>query len=284
MFSSVKGKASLVYALSWASAGILFAALYGPHFAVMARRWASDEGASHGFLIPVIAAWLVWSKRRKLVEIPKATCAWGLIPIVFGVLVTVAAVQAEVAFLPQVAALVVLGGAVLYAGGKALFKEVAFPYAFLYFMVPWPDFLVEFVSFPLQLLTSTYTAMLVGLFGVPVRREGVDLHMPGFSLTVAAACSGLRSLVTLMALASLFAYFTRASLWKRLLLFFFGIPVALIANVVRVTLVAFIGLYYDQKLAVGLFHDYSGPVLFLMCTLAMTAIQRILVQWQNQGA
>jgi len=262
----------------------LLLAVYWQAVVEMVGRWRTDEGASHGFLIVPIATAILWARRRDLAAAPRRIFPPGLCVLALGLLVEVVAGWADIAFIQPVALLISVGGLVLYMAGPALFKVAIFPYAFLYFMVPWPDFLVEMVSFPLQLLTSTYATMLAGLMGIPIKRVGVDLYMPGLSLTIAAACSGIRSQMALMALASLFAYLTQASLPRRLLLFLSGIPVALIANVVRVTLVILVGLYVDKRLAIGLFHDYSGPVLFLFSTLALMGLQRLITGCQSQAS
>jgi len=275
--SSVRDR-QYTYAVGWSGVAGLMLWLYGRDMLVMVSRWASEPEASHGFLVPAASAAVVWLRRGQLASVPRFVWRWGLVPFIFGLALTILAESAQVVFLRPVAMLIVLGGILLYAFGPKLFTQILFPYAFLYFMIPWPDFLVELVSFPLQLLTSTYAAMVAGLLGIPIRREGIGLYAPGFAVTVAAACSGLRSMMAVMALAAIFAYFTRASLWKRCLLFLCGIPVALIANVVRVTLVLLVGLYWSKQVAVGMFHDYSSPVLVALCSLLMAALQRVMTE------
>lgn len=272
----------LMHIAGWAAVGALMVWLYGRDAAAMASRWASEPEASHGFLVPLASAGVVWWKRDQVFHTPRFVWPWGLAPLLFGLSLTVLAAFAQVAFLGPIAMLIVLGGIVLYAFGPKLFSKTLFPYAFLYFMIPWPDFLVELVSFPLQLLTSTYTAMVAGLLGIPIQREGVQLYAPGFAVTVATACSGLRSMMAIMAIAAVFAYTTRAALWKRGLLFLCGIPVALIANVLRVTLVFFVGLFWSKQVAVGVFHDYSSPVLVGLCSLLMVGLQRMVSECPRQ--
>jgi exosortase len=272
----------MVDLIGWAAVVGLFTAMYGGTVAGMVSRWSADGDASHGFLVLPIAAGLVWARREKLAVVPRRICLWGVPVLLLGLIATVVATWAEVGFAPAATMIIALGGLILYAAGPAFFREIIFPYTFLFFMVPWPDFLIETISFPLQLLTSTYATMIAGLLGVPIRREGVELYMPGFALTVAAECSGIRSMMALMALAALFAYFTRASLWRRALLFVSGIPVALIANVARVTLVLLLGLYYDKELALGLFHDYSSPALFAFSTLALMGLRKLVAECHDQ--
>ncbi|MGQ9525484.1 MAG: exosortase/archaeosortase family protein [Armatimonadota bacterium] len=268
--------------VGWAAISALMLWQYGQDVFTMASRWANEPEASHGFLVPFASAALVWWKRRQLASTPRFVWGWGLVPLIFGLGLTVLAESAQVAFLRPVAMLIVVGGILLYAFGPKLFARISFPYAFLYFMIPWPNFLVEMISFPLQLLTSTYAAMIAGLFGIPIRREGIGLYAPGFSVTVAAACSGIRSLMAIMALAAVFAYLTKASWWKRGLLFLCGIPVALTANVIRVVLVLFIGTYWSKQIAVGMFHDYSSPVLVGLCSLLMIALQKAISECPRQ--
>jgi EpsI family protein len=176
-----------------------------------------------------------------------------------------------------VALVLALAGIAAYYLGWAALRAMLFPFAFLLFMAPWPDLLVERISFPMQLMTSTYAAMFAGLLGLPVRADGVNLYLPerDVSIAVAAACSGMRSLVALMAVASLFAYLLPGSLPRRWLLFAAGVPLALTANVVRVLLILLVGAHYGQDAAMR-FHDQSGPVLFGLCSLGLLGLSRVL--------
>lgn len=261
------------------SGGLILAAcllaLYAPVLADTVTTWWTSESASHGFLIPLIAAYLVWNRRHRLLAASRPW-RWGLAVVAFGLLLYPAGLFAVVEFLPQVSFLVVLGGLMLYFHGVEAAKAVAFPYAFLYFMVPWPDTLVEFISFPMQLFSAKFAAMLTGLAGVPVSRDGVDIHLSNYTFSVGVPCSGMKSLVALLALGALVAYLLQGPRWKRWVLFGASMPLAMLANVVRIVCILGIARIWGAKAAEGFFHGFSGGAVFLFATLGLVATGRAL--------
>lgn len=257
-------------------AGAALLWVYFPTLLHLADRWGKDPGASHGPLIPVISAVILWKMRLNLAEIPKNSSGWGIWVLCLGLFINALAVWADVLFLLPISLLIAIWGLVLYLFGWPIFKKAIFPLSFLLFAIPWPDFLVEAVSFPLQLWTSTYSAMIAGMLGVPVVRDGVELHVRDFTLAVAAPCSGIRSLVALMSITALFAYLLPASMPRRIGLFLTGIPVALIANTIRVVAIMLVAIQFGRKVALGFFHDYSSPFLFVMACLVLTGLWKAL--------
>jgi exosortase len=152
-------------------------------------------------------------------------------------------------------------------------------------MVPWPDFLVEMISFPMQIATSVYSAMLARAVGVDVLRDGVNLGIWNAGHTafkarfeVAVACSGMHSLIALLCLSAGIAYFTPVALWKRWLLFLLGLPMAVAANIFRVFLILCVGNWISPELAGKAFHDWSAPVLFLLNTMGLLAIRNLMMR------
>lgn len=246
----------------------------------MMARW-EEPAFSHGWIVAPAAAVILWYKRADWLGTRIRPANSGLVFVVFGLLVMVLASWADVKFLPYLALLIVLGGLLLFFGGWELAKKWAFPYAFLYFMVPWPDQLVEIVSFPMQIMTSVYGTMLARLAGVPVVREGLNLHIlppVDAKFEVAVACSGMHSLVALMCLAAGFAYFTPVALWKRWLLFLIGMPMALVANIVRVFAILCVANWISPDLASKAFHDWSSPILFLINTMGLIALRNVMMR------
>ncbi len=239
--------------------------LYAPALVSTVRKWWTDPASSHGFLVVPLAAYLAWG-RRDFVAAKSRPCGWGLLLLTFGLLLYPAAVVSQIDFLPAVSLLVTTGGLLLTLLGPAAFRALAFPYAFLFFGVPWPDTLVELVSFPMQLFSAKYAAMVAGLLGLGVARDGVDIHLGAYTFTVGAPCSGMKSLVSLLALAALFAYLLRGPLWKRLCLFAAGFPLALSANVVRIVVILAIARALGPKVAEGFLHGFSGVIVFMVAT------------------
>lgn len=262
-----------ISALAAAGAG---AWLYAPAMVEMVRSWATQDNASHGFLVGPIAAYLVWQRRERIAAAYRGGAAAGLAWAALAVVMYLAGRWMEIEFLPPLSLVVMIGAQVLYFGGWGVLRAVAFPYAFLFFMVPWPDLLVEFISFPLQLLSAKYAAMMVGLLGIPVSRTGVDLHLAGYSFTVAVPCSGMKTLVALMALAALLAYLAQGRWWKRAALFAAGVPMALAANVARIALILVIAATAGARAAEGFFHGASGVFVFLFAVGGLLVVARLL--------
>jgi EpsI family protein len=256
--------------------GALLALLFGSTAASLWEAWNTNPDASHGVFVPLIAAGLFWSARDRWTARPRTAPGIGLAILIAGLLLQVAAAWGGIRFAQPVALVLALAGVMAYLLGWAAFREVLFPFAFLLFMVPWPDLLVERISFPMQLMTSTYAAMFAGLLGVPVRADGVNLFLPerGVSIAVAVACSGMRSLVALLAIAALVAYSLRAGMGRRWLLFAAGVPIALAANVLRVLLILLVGSARGQAAALW-FHDHSSPVLFFLCSLGLLGLRHV---------
>jgi EpsI family protein len=255
--------------------GVCSFLLYLPVIVGMAQEWWRNEAFSHGFLVPVIAGYLAW-RRRAQVQAVARPAPWGMALLFAGLLLHALGLAAAVEFLGHLSLLLVLGGLLLYAWGPAAARVLAFPYAFLLFMVPWPDTLVEFLSFPMQLLSAKFAAMLVGLVGVPAVRTGVDIHLPRYDFTVGAPCSGMKSLVSLLTLAALAAYLLQGPRGKRLALFLLGLPLAMLANVLRIAFILLIAQFWGMAAAEGFLHKFSGALVFVLASAGLLLVGRAL--------
>jgi exosortase len=160
--------------------------------------------------------------------------------------------------------LVVLGGVILFLLGREFFKTLLFPIVFLIFMIPIPSVLMDRITFPMQLFASKVAAKSLYLVGIPALREGNIILLANTSLEVAEACSGIRSLISLLALSVVFAYFSQKTILKRVLLILSTFPIAIIANAARVTGTGILAHYYGEKVAQGFFHGFSGWILFVV--------------------
>jgi len=251
--------------------------LYAPVLVEMARAWMTQDNASHGFLVAPIAAYVAWLNRGGITQAyQRGATAAGLAWAVVAALMYVGGRWLEVEFLPPLSLVFMVGAQVLYFGGWTVLRAAAFPYAFLFFMVPWPDLLVEFISFPMQLFSAKYATMLAGLLGLSVSRSGVDIHLPDYTFSVGAPCSGMKTLVALLALTALVAYLSRGPTWKRWALFAAGAPVALLANVVRIVVILFIAAFAGAEAAEGFLHGASGVVVFALALAGLLLLGRAL--------
>ena len=243
---------------------ILIWLLYGHVVAKLVRQWLDDPNYSHGFFVPIGCGLLLWTSRKSWMGTPLRPSASGLffIAAAMGLLV-VGTLGAEI-FLPRASLVVLLGGLVVYFAGWAMLSSVKAPWLTLFLMIPLPVIVFNEFAFPLQLLASRSACALLDLLQVPVLREGNIIMLPSMSLDVVEACSGLRSLMSLITVAVLYGLFFERRVWMRCVLVAFAVPVAVIANALRIVLTALLAKYVNAQLAEGFFHALSGVVLFVL--------------------
>lgn len=257
------------------------AALFGLYLPVirgMVTDWSSNDNYSHGFFIPLISAYMVYTMREELRKLPIKPQNGGILLLLAGLSqLYVASVGSEY-FLQRTSLILVLLGAVLYLWGGPVTRKVIVPVVYLFFMVPLPAIIWNKIAFPMQLFSSAITEDVVRLIGIPIFREGNVLHLAQTTLEVVDACSGLRSLTTMFALAAAFAWFTNYAHWKKWLLFFSAAPVAIFANMVRLTATAGLASIYGEKVAQGFLHEFSGLFTFVLGLLLLMLINKILLR------
>jgi exosortase len=253
----------LTQALTAVAVGLLVLC-FAHYLGWMWRIWLRSDYYGHGPLIPVIAGYLVYTRRRELAQAAETGHMWGVPFIAGGLLVQTAAMYQDVNF-PQGFALiaVVFGLTVLLRGWDAA-RVVSFPIAFLAFMVPMGRILVNQLSLPLQLGSTKLAVLVPMLMGVPVEVRGTTIDIPEYTFEVAEACSGLKSSIAMSALAALFAYLIVAPPWKRVVVFVAGLPVALLANAGRITLTLMLAKSFGAEAAEGFFHSFSGVLVFVL--------------------
>lgn len=240
-------------------------------FGRMWERWNNSTGYySHGPLvlpIAVAAAWLIIRRHGLPMRSTVISRFWGLAILTGALLAHLACMFARVTFVSGFAMLAAIAGIMLYLGGFAMLRRLWFPVAFLAFMVPLPDITIYAVNFHLKMIAAQVSTWLVNLMGIVVFRQGSDVFLEGNKvLTVEDVCSGLRSLISLLAFATLFTYACRLRGYKRLVLFLSAAPIALAANVVRISVLIVVAHHFDVKLAMpgGWVHDLMGFVVFVV--------------------
>ena len=172
-------------------------------------------------------------------------------------------------------------GSVIYLFGTKMFKALSFPLFFLLFMIPIPSQIYSALTIPLQLFVSKVSVDISFLSGISIYREGNVIHLPGQTFQVVQACSGLRSLTSLLTLSTVFGYFTlNSNIWRSVLIVS-AIPVAILVNIVRVltTIIAF--YFWGYNLSVGSVHTAFGMVIFMLAIIIIAAIRKILSIWDN---
>jgi len=261
-------------ALALVAAG--FAVLYRDVVVKLVHDWGTDDNYSHGFLIVPIALYLMWERRGRLAEAVPRPSNLGLGVVLGSVAVLGAGVLGAELFLTRISILGVLTGVVLFLYGWQYLRILAFPLAFLLLMIPIPAIIFNQIAFPLQLLASRFGELALMLAGVPVLREGNVIILSNTSLEVAEACSGIRSLISLLTLAIVYGYVIERRNWARVTLALASIPVAIAANGVRVAGTGIAAHYVGPEAAQGFFHEFSGWLVFIVAFLMLFAVQRAI--------
>ncbi len=247
-------------------------------FTWMFSRWGDkiSFGAdySHGYLIPFVSLGVIWYKREEFFAATKNICIVGLYVIIAALFMHWVGAKMQQTRISLLSLILLLWGVPLYFFGWQVAKLLIFPCAYLIFCVPL-NFL-DALSFPLQQAATGISHAMLNGFGIECERVGTQLMSPYFSLNVEAPCSGLRSLLAMTALTAVYAYFTQKTFIKKWLLFFLSIPIAVAGNIGRIISIALVSIVSGQKLGAGLYHDWSGYVLFSVAIGLMVAVSKLL--------
>jgi EpsI family protein len=244
----------------------------------MVSRWLwAKTDMSHGWLIPLVSLYMVWKRRQALRDDPRRVNWWGGLVVVLSLLLYLAGLRVQQTVLVLLAGIGLLWGIPFLMYGWAVARMLLFPCGYLVFAIPMT--FMDYLTFPLRLVSSTVSVVLLNGFGIPVDQSGTAIMIKvghGLALDVAHPCSGLRYLLAMIALTTAYAYFTQRSPLKRAILSLSAIPLAMAGNIARITLIALVGLSLGEDFALGFYHDYSGYVVFAVATLLMLGAGRLL--------
>lgn len=256
--------------------GALFLWSYWPVIPTLVKQWYEEDQYSHGFLIPPIAAWLIWSKRAELARQPLTPAYTGLVGMALAIAMYVAGIVGADLFFQRLSMVGMVASGVLFVAGWSVFRIIAFPIGYLLLMVPLPGIMFNAIAFPLQLLAAQIAGGVLQTCNIPVFREGNVLHLAAASLDVEEACSGVRSLLSLTALALLMTHLSGKSRAGKIAILVLIVPVTIAANVARVAVTGFIAHYVSTEAALGTFHDLAGMVVFLVAAGLLILCSRLL--------
>jgi exosortase A len=250
--------------------------VYHETLVVLWRTWATNPNYSHGYLIPPVVAFLLWRDRRRYLTARGRGSLFGLVLIGLALLGHIVSIRAGV-FMTQGYSLVLLlfGLSVFFHGGRAT-RTVWFPLGYLALMLPMPPYMMNVIAFRLKVFAARAGSGIAIKLGIPLARSGMTIHIPAGSLRIADPCSGLRSLIALVALGALFAYLTRGKTWKRVVLFASAVPLAVFANVVRIAVLCVVANIWGIDAALGFFHDFSGLLLFMIAFVGLVTVRKLL--------
>lgn len=255
---------------------LLLIVLYHQVIWKLVTDWWQISDFSHGFLVPPFAAYLLWLRREALRGV-QITPTWtGMAVVAGGLVILVLGVYGAELFLSRVSLLIVLAGLTLTFGGRDVLKELRFVFLVLLLAIPIPALIFNQITLPLQTLSARSASALLPLFGVPVLREGNVIALPTMKLEVAQACSGIRSLLSLLTVSILVGYFLERSVLRRTLLAAASVPIAIVANCLRIVGTGLCIQYLDPEKALGFFHEFSGWVMFLVSLACLYAVHRTL--------
>jgi len=261
------------------SAAVVFAGvmwLYSGVLSSLVTQWASDDNYSHGFLIVPLALYCAWERRHLLAAAERRPRISGLVIVLISLFVYAIGVLAAELFLTRISLVGVVAGTVLFVWGSAHARELVFPLALLPLMVPLPALVFNQIAFPLQLLASRVGETALATAHIPVLREGNILELPNTTLAVAEACSGIRSLISLVTLAVVLAYFTERRAVARILIVLSAVPIAILANAARVAGTGFASHWFGPKAAEGFFHGFSGWIMFAVAFAGLVVVGRVI--------
>lgn len=239
-------------------------AIYSGVASKLVHDWYTEPDFSHGFLVPLFSAYLVWIKRDVLRTIPVRQ-SWAGVPlVVLGIITLFLGVYGAELFLSRISLVILLGGLIWTMAGRRMLRELRFPLLILLLAIPLPAVIYNQITFPLQMFASKVAGAVLPLFGVPVLRDGNIIKLPSIDLEVAEACSGIRSLMSLLTAAIFYGYFLEPSTKRRVILAVAAVPIAVIANGARIVGTGLAVQYWDPDKALGFFHEFSGWLIFVV--------------------
>jgi exosortase len=250
--------------------------LYADVLSGLVRQWATDDNYSHGFFVLPLALYFAWERRGRLARAAVRPSVAGVVVVALSLLVLLAGRLSAELFLTRVSLVGVLVGTVLFVWGRDHFRLLWFPLAFLLLMIPLPAIVFNQIAFPLQLAASQAGEAAIALAGIPVLREGNILRLPAQTLEVVEACSGLRSLISLIMLGIVLGYFTDHRSWARVAITAAAIPIAIVANASRVAGTGIASEWVSPAAAEGFFHTFSGWLMFVVAFGGLLLVQQLI--------
>lgn len=267
--------------------GALLLVLFAETASGMVSEWFNNEEMGHGLFAPVIAGYVAWQDRDRILSIQLNPSWLGLGMVVMGFLAMIVGIRGADFFIARMGLIISLVGMIWTLGGTNLLKAVWFPVFILLFMIRIPTFIYTQITFPLQLLASRVAELLLTVIGIPVYRDGNILELPSQKLSVVEACSGIRSLMSLSLLSLAYGYAFDSKPWMRWALFVLSVPIAIAVNGLRVTLTGVMS-EVNKDFATGIYHSAEGFVMWGMAVALLLVthhlINTVYGRWKARGS
>lgn len=262
----------------WLLAPVALAvALYGQLMPAMVREWMEFPSLSHGFAVPLIAAYLLWTRREQVLAARWAPSFTGLPVLVLGLAAFAVGLRGDEIFLARLSLPITLLGISLFLGGWQFTKVVWVGIAYLVFMVPAPYSTLKILTERSRFLDANGAAAILHFLGVPVYQDGVMLHLPNIALEVADDCSSIPAIAALLSLGAVYASLSRSPVAIRAALVVCTVPLAIAANIIRITLTAAAAYYVGPWTLGAFYHKFSGTVTFLLTFFLLTLLDQALL-------
>jgi exosortase len=248
--------------------------LFSSTFGWLAYNWLNNSYYSHGFLVPLVSAFFLWRRREAFAQDSREPSNLGLLVLGVSLVAFLVAQVWQAYHLSAAAFILLLVGLAVYFLGERSTRKIAFPLAFLALMIPLP--LINRLSPALESFTSTVSTSVVGLLSIPAVNQGSRIQLQDSSFVVGAACSGLNSIVALATLVVIFVYILEGSYRAKAVLLGMSVPIAIMANIFRVSSLLIIAHVFGAEAGMRYFHDYSSPVLFLLAFGLLILVSRLV--------
>jgi len=271
-----KNKNLLLY-LSLCLVALLVGFMFSDGLIYMINNWEREE-YSHGYLIPVISFWFIWSNKEQLSQYISHGSWAGIGVLIIGLMIGLMGELASLYVVTQYAFLIVLYGLCLALVGWKGMHLLWFALAYMFFMVPLPSFLYNNLSSQLQLISSQLGVAVIRLFDISVFLQGNVIDLGVYKLQVVEACSGLRYLFPLTSFGFLCAYFFRAPFWMRSIVFLTTLPITVLMNSFRIGVIGVLVEYWGIEQAEGFLHDFEGWIIFIGCLGVLFAEMWLMVR------
>ena len=264
--------------LRWAPVGIGLLALYGPTFSDLARGLWTREDHMHAPIVLAVILWVIWQRREALIRDAEKLHPWiGGVLLALGLMLYVVGRSQSIIILEVGSLMPVLAGTLLVMKGGEVLRHFLFPLFFILFMLPLPSFVVDMLTNPLKQHVSAIAESILYALGYPIARSGVILVIGPYQLLVADACSGLHSLLSMSAMGLLYIYLmNHRNIARNAILALSLLPIAFVANVVRVMVLVSVTYHFGDEAGQGFIHDFSGIFLFIVGLMMLFLIDNLL--------
>ena len=269
----VNGKLIFLAASFLASFGLL----YGEVVVGLVRSWSVDDNYTHGFGVVPLALYFAWERRHRFLNTTAHPSPWGLVGVLASLCLLAVGVLGTEYFTSRISIIGAVAGSLLFLHGWRRLRVMAFPIGFLLLMIPIPEIVFNQIALPLQFAASSFAEQCLSLLRIPVWREGNVIHLARTTLEVEEACSGIRSLVSLLTLGIVYGYFTDPRGWIRLVLALSTLPIAILTNALRVAGTGAAAHRFGPQVAEGFLHTFSGWFVFITACLMLALLQGAIV-------